>query len=56
MPVRFHNLIVYEAMKKYGFFESASEILANANYQAGRTMRQLEADQLPDLVIGEPMA
>jgi hypothetical protein len=56
MPVRFHNLIVYEAMKKYGFFESANEILARANHEAGRTMRQLEADQLPDLLIGEPMA
>jgi len=56
MPSRFHKLIVYEAMKKYGFFESASEILARSNYEANKLMRQLEANQLPDLPVGGPMA
>lgn len=45
MPSHFHDLIVYEAMKKYGFFESAQEVIARGDIESLRMMADLESEQ-----------
>ena len=56
LPARFHDLIVYRAMEKYAYRESAAEVLARAQTEGRRLMRQLEADQLDALSWPGPMA
>lgn len=56
MPSDFHDLIVYRAMQKYGFFESAPEVLARGREQEGLLMGQLRQDQLPSFRQAGPMA
>ncbi len=56
MPERFHDLIVYRAMEKYAYRESAGEVLARAKEEGRRILRQLELDQLDAVLFGEPMA
>ena len=56
IPEDFHMLIVYEAMMKYAASAVAPEVLARANVEGGRLLRQLEADQLPDMELAGPLA
>lgn len=56
LPSRFHLLIVYRAMMKYGRFKSAAEVLNGGKFEGDRLMRQLEADQLPAMALAGPMA
>lgn len=56
MPSRYHNLIVYEAMKRYGTTEGAANIFIEGNQQANRMMRALERSQLPGFRLAEAMA
>jgi hypothetical protein len=56
MPTRFHNLIVYDAMRKYAFFESAPEVKARADLEEATMMSDLEEDQLPQIVLGGALA
>jgi hypothetical protein len=49
MPSQFHYLAVYEAMQKYGYFESAPEVLARGREAGSDLMRQLELNQLPSI-------
>lgn len=56
MPEDFHDLIVYEAMKKYGYKAVAQEQLARAAAEGRRMMRQLERDQLDRISLAGPLA
>ncbi len=56
MPTRFHNLIVYEAMSKYGGNRVAPEAILRANSEGGKLRAALELDQLPRWTYGEPLA
>ena len=56
MPSQYHDLIVYKAMEKYGFYEAAQEFLAKGEREARRVMRQLELNQLPKIRLGRPLA
>ncbi len=56
MPSDFHELIVYEAMQDYGYFEAAPEVLARGKELAAPLKRQLQADQLPTFRMAGPMA
>ena len=56
MPSQYHMLIVYRAMEKYGFFESAPEVLQRGREAGDAMMRQLENNQLPGFRMGGPMA
>jgi len=53
MPSRFHRLIVYMAMEKYGATRGASEIFQRGGYEGGKLRYQLENDQLPSVEIAE---
>jgi hypothetical protein len=55
-PARFHQLIVWMAMKKYGAFESAPDVVSRAVIEGGKVMRQLETDQLPAMPMAGPLA
>jgi len=56
MPTRFHMLIVYGAMLKYAGYEAAGDVYAIADKEYGKMMGTLLADQIPQLLIGEPLA
>jgi hypothetical protein len=55
MPSRFHNLIVYEAMAKYGGNRVAPEAMVRANAEGSRLKRALERDQLPEVMLAGPL-
>ena len=56
MPSRFHKLIVYEAMVKYGFNSIASDILSRAAAEAPKLRNPLMRMQLPPLRLGGSIA
>lgn len=55
-PSRFHNLIVYEAMKKYGGNRIAPEAMLRAIAEGGILRDALEMTQLPKMGYGRPLA
>lgn len=55
MPAQFHNLIVWNALEKYAFSESAPEVLAYANRMAKPLSYALDSAQLPDMELGDPL-
>lgn len=56
MPARYHDLIMYTAMKKYALFHGAPELLEAAKEGIRVYTPQLEKDQLPEIFLGQPMA
>lgn len=56
MPENFHELIVWEAMRRYARFVAAPEVYAHAKEEAGQMMRALEVDQLPEPKFAPPLA
>lgn len=55
MPAQFQDVIWMRALEKYGRFHAAPEVLARGQVEGGRLMRQLEANQLPDITMGSPL-
>ena len=55
-PSKFHMVIVYEAMLKYGRYEMAPEILSEARADRDRLLFRLKLDQLPSITFGGPLA
>ena len=55
-PSRFHDLVVYKAMEKYGLYHAAAEVIERGRVEGNRLMRQLEADQRPETLLGAPLA
>jgi hypothetical protein len=51
MPARFHRLIPFWALKKYGAHEVAPEALVRAETEINRLFPALEIDQLEDVVM-----
>lgn len=47
IPVEFRMLLVFAAAAEYGRYEAANEVYQHFHYKHNRTMRQLEASQLP---------
>lgn len=56
MPSQYHMLVAWEAVIKYGHYESAGEFIATGQRNASRLMRQLERNQKTPMRIGRPMA
>ena len=56
MPTRFHQLIVYEAMLKYGGHRAAPEAMVRAATEGARLRSALGRDQLPQITTGGPLA
>ena len=56
MPAKYHNLVVYEAMAKYGGSRIAPEAMVRAIAEGGRLRDALEREQLPAITWGRPLA
>lgn len=56
LPVRFHMIIVYDAMMRYGAFESAPEVYQRGQNKYKEMMGRLEINQLPDVYPGGALA
>ena len=55
MDAQFHDLIVYQAMRRYATRSVAPEKLAEARLLGDPLMRQLENAQLPEIRLGRPL-
>lgn len=56
VDAEFHELVVWQAMTRYGFYEAAPEVLAGANDEGDRLMNNLEQDYLPQITMGASLA
>ena len=55
LPLRFHNAIVWRALRHYGLYEAAAEVVARADIAYKEVMLQLTVDQTPEVVVGAPL-
>jgi len=55
IPERYHMAIVYLAMQYYGRFENANEVVQDGMYQFYQMMNRIEASELPELTMGQPL-
>ena len=51
-PSRFHMLVVYKAMQKYGLFESAQEQIESGRTQYNTMLNRMLSDQTPQIMHG----
>lgn len=56
MPSQFHDAIAWKALAHYGMFEVASECVTRGEREYGKFLNRLQADQLPTLTWGAPLA
>lgn len=56
MPPEYHELIVFRALKAYGVFMAATEVIARAQEEIDRIWPKLCGDQLPIFMSGPPLA
>ena len=55
-PSRFHSVIWLEGLKKYAAYKNAPEAMSRGISDGNKVMRQLEADQRPEMKTGRPLA
>lgn len=55
IPERFHMVLVWDALRSYGMFEAAPEVVARADTNLKVMMQQLYADQTPEVTAGGPL-
>lgn len=55
LPERYDTAIVWRALRHYGLFEAAPEVVARADLAYKETMQQLWMDQTPEVSVGEPL-
>jgi hypothetical protein len=56
MPARFHELIAFRALRAYGIFMAAPEVIGRADDQISRIGAELAVDQLQVITSGPPLA
>ena len=56
IPAQYHMLIVWRALVQYGAALAADEKYNHASLEYRRLMRAMEATQLPDMAMWEPLA
>jgi len=54
-PERFHIAIVWKALREYGMFEAAPEVVTRADTNFQTDIFQLELDQSDEVTAGEPI-
>lgn len=52
----YHMLLVWRALRAYGLYESASEVVVRADGEIKRLMSKIENDQMPEVTSGPPLA
>lgn len=55
-PARFHDLIAFRALRAYGIFMSAPEVIGRADSIIDSMYPDLANDQLPPMMSGNPLA
>jgi hypothetical protein len=55
LPERYDNAIMWRALRHYGLFEAAPEVVARADMAYKETMQQLWLDQAPEVLVGDPL-
>lgn len=55
-PERFHDLVAYRALRAYGIFMSAPEVIGRADSMIDELYPALAIDQLPPMMTGDPLA
>lgn len=55
LPTRFHSLLVFGGMIKYGGNRVAPEVMVRAGVEGTKLKRALERDQLPELILDGPL-
>jgi hypothetical protein len=56
LPTRWHPLIVWGALRKYGYYEAAPDVLQRAEYEWEQMYRELEAARLPRIGFSGALA
>lgn len=56
LDARWHLLLVWMAAKAYAAFEAAPEVMSRADTESSRLLARLEADQMPPMTFGPPLA
>jgi hypothetical protein len=56
LPTRWHPLICWRALKKYGFYEAAEDVIGRAQYEWDVMYRELEAARLPTMGFAGALA
>jgi len=54
-PERFHIGIVWHALRSYGMFEAAPEVVSRADSNLAKTLFLLELDQSDEVIVGSPI-
>jgi hypothetical protein len=55
IPNRWVALIMWRALRSYGMFEAAPEVVARADSAYNEMMLQMTLDQSPEIIIGPPL-
>lgn len=55
-PDRFHDLIAFQALRAYGIFMAAPEVIGRADDQISQIGAEIVRDQLPVITSGPPLA
>lgn len=55
IPDRFQMAIVWKALRHYGMYEAAPEVVARAEHEYRASMNHIYLDQSPEVVTGEPL-
>ena len=55
LPERYQMAIVWRALRHYGMYEAAPEVVVRADAAYKETMQQLWGDQSPEVIIGSPL-
>lgn len=55
-PAKFHDLIAFRALRAYGIFMSAPEVIGRADEAIDKIYPELANDQLPPMMTGNPLA
>lgn len=55
LPLRYQLAIVWRALRHYGMYEAAPEVVVRADAAYKEVMQQLWMDQSPEVIVGSPM-
>ena len=55
IPERWQMAIVWRALRHYGMFESAPEVVMRADAAYNEIMLRMTLDQTPEIVVGAPL-
>lgn len=56
LPAQFHMAIVWRALRRYGYYDAASEVIQDAESEYRKIMAPLEAKYLPEIGACGPLA